>query len=393
MSMEEPSRRNFLKGALALGAVAVVGNKILRERKNESLPLDAANKTETDHLKQVSTPEQVGGLREYDMGDLEGRTFGPEIRIMIGLEKVPKHAHIDFKHQLDLMWSEKMSRIREMGGDAIPVVQFGEEIIGSYNPEHSTKMSLDNYERGIQEALDEVRIPNIELIRKIPTFTHCTDAQLLLIKSLESFIDARTLLTYSVTEIMPTGGDDSIVGVQLYDFLLRNAGTEYIAAIPAAHDGYLSFGPYQFTRYAIGDVAHVHNGASVMNSILRKPQLPEYVGNMRGGDHHKAAYLLALYNIAHLVKNLGAGPSKKLLDNVDALPKETILQYVATAHHLPGNAITAFKQFALAQTMPKKAHTDTASLTYAHFCKANGISGYCEKTKSNSDALKVFFGA
>jgi hypothetical protein len=384
------SRRKFLGGALALGAVAV-----MREQANESPPLEKESKSDALAPKHTPTHEQLPGPREYHMGKLQGRKFGPALEVLTGVRgDVREKEYIDFPSLLKKMWSEKLRQMSEIGGDAIPVAEFQDQILASYEAKHTTQ-TLSDFEQRIQEALNDVRIPRIEMIRKIPAFAHLTDTQLLLVKRLESLVTARSLLTYSITEIMPTSGSDSEVGVELYDFLLQNAGSEFFECIPALHDKYLSFGPYQFTRFAIGDENHIHNGASVMNhDIWKDTQLPKYVGEMHGNQHHKAAYLLALYNIAHLVKNLGATPSKKLLDHFDSMPPETVLEYIATAHHLPTNAILAFKEYAHALTTPQKdrVHGHTAPISFAHFCRVSGIGDYYDKTKSNSEALKNSLG-
>jgi len=385
------SRRGFLGGALALGAVAVLHN-----RSHESPSFDEANKTETNHLRQVSTHEELRGPREYDMGDLTGCKFSAELSDYTGIDgDVPEKARIDFSDLLRKMWSKKLAQMNKVGGDAIPIVEFRDQILASYNPESVTKSNLHDYEHTIQLAIDQVHIPRVELIRMVPAFAHLTDTQLSLLKRLESLINARALLTYSVTEIMPTEGADSAIGVELYDFLLQNAGSELFGCIPALHDKYLSFGPYQFTRYAIGDEKQVHNGASVMNHYIWKDKkLPKYVGEMQGNDHHKAAYLLALYNIAHLVKELGPA-TPKALDHDGIISADMVLQYIATAHHKPNDAINAFTEYADAYTRPKQKHTSehAVPVSFADFCKTNRIGDYCEKTKSNSVALKQFLGS
>ena len=399
MGMEKPnkmSRRNFLRDGIALAGAVALGRGLTRHEIEKQKTLDDVDSS----LTPLPTLEHAETPQEYIMGDLAGHKFAAELSSYTGIKgEVPERARISFAHQLEEMWSNKMQSISAIGGDAMPIVDFGQEMVTSYNPDHHTSMTLGVYEKNIQHALHEVRLSNFDLIRKIPSFAKCTDQQVQLIQHFESAIDARTLLTYALTEIMPTSGRDSIVGVQLFDFLLRNAGSEYIDRIPAGHDSFLSFGPYQFTRYAIGDVANQHNGASVMNKILTTPQLPAYVGDMRGADHHKAAYLLALYNIAHLVEKLGHRQSEKLLHHFNDLPKDTVLEYVATAHHLPSASAHSFKKFTgmflwkYGDKNTKKHSHSISNPTFASVCATSGIGQYCQKTKSNSEALKTFFSS
>lgn len=83
--------------------------------------------------------------------------------------------------------------------------------------------------------------------------------------------------------------------------LLEKAGKEYLLFAPALGDNLLSYGPYQITKSAVNG----KNGGATMaddrftgGKMLKTRDITKFPL----GDHHKAAYLLALTNVAFLVK-------------------------------------------------------------------------------------------
>jgi hypothetical protein len=83
--------------------------------------------------------------------------------------------------------------------------------------------------------------------------------------------------------------------------ILEKAGKEYLLFAPALGDNLLSYGPYQITKSAVNG----KNGGATMaddrftgGKILKVRDITEFPLD----DHHKAAYLLALTNVALLVK-------------------------------------------------------------------------------------------
>jgi hypothetical protein len=412
--MENISRRHLLKGALA-SAGAITAAELARRALRESID-HAIGTSHPEKPKEMPSAEAVSfhdyqpNPRPYETGELAGRKFSDHLSDYTGIEGVVgKTAMIDFKGQLAQMMKDKLAYMqtgnqREADDPAL-VAATQEKLFSSYDVDTSTKTNLAGYERCIAEALKDVRGLDLKALLKLHSFEDFDDTQMALLKRFESSIDARSFLAFSVTEIMPTEGPQSKIGVEVYDFLLRNAGQEYIERIPAMHDKLLSYGPYQFTRNALEDSPDVKNGASQINRILPKSQIPAHVAQLRGGDHHKAAYLFALYNIAHLVKRLGDDDekphrAKKLLEHFEELPADTVLEYISTAHHLPGNAMDAFEDFTDAFIESKetyhgdhaeKAHKHDSSFvpSFSQYAAQHGVGEYCKKTTGNLNALRA----
>jgi hypothetical protein len=419
----KPTRRVFLQGlgaaAVLAGAVGVAGRAL---HPNETKPTGPTEPLDRPPEKTTSFLDYKSDPQEYEMGELEGMRFSDLLAKYTGIVgKVPKKVFIDFKFRAKELWEEKISR----GGKTEQLRATAQSLFDSYVPENAHLMDLAGYERQIDTALNEVRLHDMTQIKRLHMFKNFDETQMALLQRFESAINSKMLLAYATTEIMPTKGAHSDAGLSVLEFLLNNAGEEYVALLPALNDSELSFGPYQFTYRALDEyqapVVKVingkkvivqetyRNGASLMNSILPKSQIPAHVADLRGADHHKAAYLYALYNIGCLVKRLGENDPHlpgKFLDHFDQMPEDTILEFIATAHHEPRYALRAFEEFAISFVHSKEhssaskvdhgvkhhglnqRHPHDPSPTYERFCKVNGLGDYCEKTASNMRALR-----
>ncbi len=149
------------------------------------------------------------------------------------------------------------------------------------------------------------------------------------------------LVAYGMTEIMPSAEGD--LNVKVMEILLRNAGSNYMFTIPALYDRMLSLGFYQFTSYAINSNAGA--GASKMNMFLpRTIKIPGSVIALRNGEHHRAAYLFALDNLANLSKRTNEKEFVALRKALKQKPGD-IVTFMATAHHAPGLAIKSARRW------------------------------------------------
>lgn len=144
------------------------------------------------------------------------------------------------------------------------------------------------------------------------------------------------LIAYGMTEIMPSAEGD--LNRRILEILLQNAGSNYLFTIPALYDGMLSLGFYQFTSYAIRHDDEGFVGASVVNKYLgQKDQIPNSVIKLRNGEHHRAAYLFALHNLAVLTKQTTVKEFRALGKVFKQKPAD-IVTFMATSHHAPSLA-------------------------------------------------------
>ena len=437
MSLDKPNdkskqkqyitRRGLLTGMAAVAGAGIAGgiaDIALTHHERESVKKEVpATAPERPHEKIYSFLTYEPSPQLYDTGELAGMKSSELLAKYLGIEGVvPKQLSVDFKYLLAQMWKEKIERVKRSGKDTTPCLETAQALFDSFDQKQPDRIDLAGYEQQIGQALHEVRLRDLSPLKKIPAFDDLDDTQMELLKRFESAISAKMMGAYAMTEIIPVPGSH---GVALFEFFLDKVGMQYINAIPARYDSLLSFGPYQFTVNALDEhetvitkkkrgkaVKQKHfvkNGASLINSLLPRSQIPAHVAELRGADHHKAAYLFALYNFTRLVEQLGSDDSDtpaKLLKYFDELPPDTILEFMATAHHLPGNAIDAFEEYAAAFTRFKESppetkhhgkpvhgiaqrHSHVHAPTFLEFCKVNGLGDYCEKTKSNMDALRA----
>ena len=393
------TRRGMLMGAAALAAYEATQipntEKEGKTADTQTEPVPNPQNTERGRLDFLDVQKQP---QEYRMAELSGHKFGDLLTKYTGVDgKVPDVAQIDFRYQLASMWKEKLSLMEKSAPLAPGVVDAVEDIFEPYDVKRSTKMDIREYISKISGALRDVRIADLGRVRDLPAFSEFTDSQVALLRHLEASIDVQALLSYALTELLPTQRRDAPLGVAIFEFLLSNAGREYIDSIPALHDRFLSSGPYQFTGLALKHQGQHREGASVMDLLSKDPQMPDGVSALRGNDHHKAAYLFALFNLAHLVKRLGESKSRtpeRLEAHFAEMPADTVLEYIAAAHHAPEHAITAFKAFAEAFIAQKeaphkgRAH-ESATLDFLDYC-GKDVEEYARKTKGNLYAVQSY---
>jgi len=71
------------------------------------------------------------------------------------------------------------------------------------------------------------------------------------------------------------------------------------------------------------------------------------VVKMRGDDHHKAAYLFAICNLALLMRGINEADKKQLFGKASQI-RPSITEFIATAHNLPAVAIRNFRSYLIA---------------------------------------------
>lgn len=179
--------------------------------------------------------------------------------------------------------------------------EFYEENVESIDFNEVEPITLDEYIESIQAVIDEVD-NNFDRDSFNEKHLNWNEEKIHIFKNLRENIDAKSLVAYSMAELFP--GSNWDLNRDFFSFLLEHAGEKFLYYLPAVNDDLTSFGPYQFTYYALADFWDTQNGASKLNKYFPDDQqLPWSVVQLRGKDHHKAAYLFALYNISKLVKS------------------------------------------------------------------------------------------
>lgn len=313
-------------------------------------------------VKENGGPQYTGKLEGMRLGNLHSRYTGNE-----GI--VPKVVNVDFNGLLSKLWEEKVKK----SGNPVVNEMLARGQVADYmkNTRHTT-ITLDDYLRQIRKSIDEVN-DNIDW-QKVGNLKGLKKSELELVKAIALSLNENDLLSYALTELMP--GNDGKKNIAVLDFLLRNAGREYVELIPALGDSFASMGPYQFTSYAVFVGQGERRGASIITLALPEDKrIPGSVIYLNGNDHHKAAYLFAIGNLAEMVNALGR-KEFGVLENVWDKRKGDIVKYIATAHHLPRKAREAAQRW-----------LDNNAKSPFNFSCEKSLLSYAEKTDSNFRAL------
>ena len=434
------TRRAMLAGAGA-GLLAIAAGidrtgkpkQAEEPKQKETPPEDALN-----FLKVGYKPRRVTLGRIADRTverKINGKMVKTPVRLrgdaemMTGLTTLEKEVTIDPHHQLSVLWRSKMETdMRKADGTYNPTdIATAKKLFESYNPEDPKPTTLENYRRSIQASLNGVRA-NLDLnkLTTLEQFSELSHEQLALIKDLEKEITQDTMLAYVLTELMPMTGSDAILGAELLDEILRHYGRDYIGLYPARHDKSrsFSFGDYQSTKWQVRE-AYKRNhktgareedftGASVINKLVTSGKIPADFLDLRGDQHHVAAYLFAVYNIAYGVRELGKEGAARLRAARKHIPTSFVEEYVAASHHRISDAIGVLKLFtdamdAYSQATPdarlqmkspdfaesaKKRDSRNAEINKKRGKKIKPVDmhAYVLKTRDNRRAVRKRFG-
>ncbi len=398
------SRRRFLGIASVAALTGVAGVSLYpfgesdKEKKIESekppIPEQKEAPEAAPHDLTFLAVEQKSS--RYDMGQLAGVKFGDLLTRYTGIAGlVPAHANIDFKERLAKLWEAKLVRAKgESDIFPLPMMAVGKKVFDAYGREKVSRSNLVAYHKQIGDSISEVRA-NLDLsrIKKVQAFEDLTAHHMKVLRFLESKINPTSILAYSITELMPTRGGTAPIGIALYDFLLRNAGTEFIDSIPALGDNMISFGPYQFTSHALLETNAIAHGASFMQRALSidkaKRHIPRSVAELRGNAQHKAAYLFGLYNLAHGVRKLSDAQAKVLDKNTQWADDEDVVAFIAAAHNRTGVTYKAFQSYVAAYI--KKGKDMQHDLIDFIKMQSSLAGPYAEKSATNYTLLKERF--
>ena len=275
----------------------------------------------------------IKGLQGRKLADLYAfYLFGARDAREVGVKE-----KINFAMNLKKMWLAKRG-IEDPENNVARKTAL--EIIGKFDQANIAgqveKTTLAKYKKHVSGIVAELnRNMDWACFMKQPGRFSLDDSEIKMVKSIARTIKGRDLISYSLTELMP-GRDGEIAG-QMFQFLLENAGVEFLASIPAIYDDKTSMGMYQFTEYAVYDTPNEVRGASWVNRCLKSGQIPGSVSRLSSDDQHRAAWMFAVYNIAFGINKLKNEKQQKKAAEVLSNKKE-LLAYIAAAHHAPGPA-------------------------------------------------------
>lgn len=390
----------FGQGMAAMAGLALVASAPAVHKETKTYSTEMSN--EESGKKDI---EQPGRSITVETGKLAGRKVGSLFALYLGLKPgsvVPQELHVDFGKVLEGLWDKKIrfveqeivrmegrgedpEKIKEVR-DRIPNLKQAKlEIVGAYkekwNQQQMETLSMgDVIQQGdgaVQEVNDSLNWSGLN--SKHGPFPRLSDNAVKLVGEMANRTNGKMILAYSLTELMPSV-NDSEMNANEYEFLLENAGAEFIASAPAVYDHWLSFGSLQFTSLALRHDSEKTEGASLINQFMPKDKQIEssvkYASSFN--SQLKAGQLFAIYNIGRLIQDILKDSNKqRKIDRLTVLFEKTptmdvaLLQYIASAHHNPGGARRAFEAW-LDQGMNGK-HSVHATKTLAEYIvKSNG---------------------
>ena len=295
-------------------------------------------KTKKEEKKEAIKEATVSSAPSViDFRSIEGRKLGGLYADIVGVKGlVGKNHAVDYEAQLTKLWLRKLDRKNVSEA----TVDNAHKPVELYKRD-KRKMNLKEFAANAEKEVSLVKA-------KLNFDTACTSYKLnasecKVWKDLAKDVRGLDLVAYGLTELMPSAEGD--LNVKILDLLVRNAGSNYMFSIPALYDDMLSLGFYQFTSLALRDDGLVLEGASAMNRHLPKEfRVAGSVVNLYNGEHHRAAYLFALHNLAKLAKQTTQKEFMALKKALKQKPGD-IVTYMAVAHHAPANALKYTKRW------------------------------------------------
>ncbi len=278
---------------------------------------------------------------------------------------------VDFEEILGELWDYKLDGRAKRNGAA---KQAAKTVLERY---HKNKglTSIDKYIKSADSVTQET-FKNLDFDGVAKEYRLNARQRKILQKALGT-MHGKEIIAYGMTELFPSHNGKR--NKSMLDYLLRNAGATYLESIPAMYDKYSSYGMWQFTSYAVFDAKGREEGASrISDHLPLKQQIPGSVNKLVGEDHVRAAYLFAAHNLARLVGDLNSTQMNAFERYLSRAGKNSndLVQYAATAHHLPGKA----------KTFAAKWLRAGAKQNYGDFTKGR-LRDYATKTRANYGAL------
>ncbi len=240
--------------------------------------------------------------------------------------------------------------------------------VGSIYPAAPHRMTITTYVSLAGQAARDVR--TAMYWQELAEAYHLTSAQSALLTALLEKIGGKELIAYALTELMPSS--DGRSNRAALNFLLQNAGREYVELLPAVNDRFTSFGPFQPTQFALYEVEERRGASKTNQFLLKKMRIPGSVQELRGDAHFRMAILFVIDNLASIVGMVEDGnlPDAKTVRSAD------LVSIVACAHHQPAPCRTAGARWL----------TDGAKKPFS-LDENTALTIYIKKTRANLQAF------
>ena len=168
----------------------------------------------------------------YKTGPLEGRNFpaGSLFSFFTGITgKVPATVQIDFLDRLKFLFAKKEGFVERHKKSHTAFKQATDVLLAEYSQKPLKQMDMQTYQKEVQLSISEINESiNWQTVQSIMGLK---SDQIEVLKAITSAISSKHLTAYALTELMPS--NDGALNRDVYEFLLKNAGSRYIYSIPA----------------------------------------------------------------------------------------------------------------------------------------------------------------
>lgn len=243
---------------------------------------------------------------------------------------------ISFPHALDNLWDIKLLKMRGRFSD------LATSFVQTYDQQTTPKSTLQEYKQNMGEELEAMlhHFDKEQFFEK-----HAHPQRQRFFENYLSHLNENVLMSYCLTELFPDINPG--LNAAVMDKLLREAGPEFALKIPAVHDKYLSFGPFQLTSKII-----TPEGAPTLNDYFpekfRIPASMKYYDTQE--EHVRGAIMSILYNAEILANKLYT--DNQLTNFNDAFEQLTPRQQelflagqIASAHHFSSKAASGVRDY------------------------------------------------
>ena len=245
---------------------------------------------------------------------------------------------------MKLLWQKKLQR-KNIKWFTV-AKKYYDDVVSKFDFNNAPKSTLEDYKNTIAESIEEI-MNNFDFEKSASDYKklnkNWTQEKQDLRVSLVKKIDANILVSYNCTEFFPKGNPPGKAEYWMLDLLLRTFGEDFINHIPAVADDFASFGPYQMTSLALYDTPQEKRGANIMNTYVSSwHKIPWSVTKLQWRDHHKAALLLAMFNLRAVVWKLSFSGVQTILSNISNNEFSSVIaQIIAIGHNRPADLTKA----------------------------------------------------
>ncbi len=306
----------------------------------------------------------------FKTGELAGRKVGDLFHLYLfgakGTATIPATLSVDFTDNLENAWGIKHGR-----GSSGVAKTTGKRIVEMY------RVQSTSFEQYLGGSRREIQVVKGHLDWKcVAKAKRLKPLEAKVLEEVAMALNEKDLAAYAMTELLP--GIDGKFNLAYFKLLLRAAGEDYVHSLPAVFDGKTSFGEYQFTEFALFDIPIIgKRGASIINACLEAYRVPGSVAHLRGGAHHRAAYLLAINSLADWIGKLNVKELARVSLRASSQQSD-IVQFIANAHHQTSRAPMQAKTWVV---------RGMQTPYWLHGARGKRLKEYAQKTAANRSAL------